>query len=624
MNAISLVFALVANFALLFNMARRLRFAIAQPVTIAGWFISSFLLIGLVVAANVAPSFQLGPGQNPALTQAYYYAVMAAVLYFVIAVLMCFTVYGALRGHYPMAFKLTLSQRTLMVQTISYLVYLLAGGAVFAHIEDWLFLNGVYWANTTLLTIGTGDFSPKTHLGQGLLFPYAIGGIVFLGLVIGSIRSLVLERGKKKLGVRLIEKKREKVIKQLDGNNGNVKVNPFTASRNLAAEGKPEIERRRQEFEVMRMIQEHARVKRRWMSLVISMFAWFILWFIGAVVFWVAEDPQQGLTYFESLYFSYVSLLTIGYGDYAPVANSSKAFFVLWSLLAIPTLTILISNMGDTVVKIVKDSTIWISEFSILPGETSGKARLRKAATKTPFAKRIEDAPGPTEDAPGGAEMSEENRRLGASKGAKKLGPLQKVGERLGADLQEEELEDLEEARAHGDKIGEDKHLYHFLLVKELRRVMKDVDTTPDKKYSYREWAWFLRLLGEDESDTKHHRQLPLDPKTGDSDGRAPLGQADANPATGQHGVKWSWIGERSPLMGDQDEPEWLLERLSRKLETLLHKEHQAGRAARGDKAAHDKPSALLEPQDQGAGDALKNMDPPSHTSGDDEKTLGR
>jgi potassium channel subfamily K len=90
---------------------------------------------------------------------------------------MLFTVYGAYRGHYDKEFQLTMSQRTLMLQTISFLVYLLAGAAVYSHIEGWAFLDAVYWADFTLLTVGIGDYAPGTHLGRGLLFPFAIGGI---------------------------------------------------------------------------------------------------------------------------------------------------------------------------------------------------------------------------------------------------------------------------------------------------------------------------------------------------------------------------------------------------------------------------------------------------------------
>ena len=50
-------------------MARRLPFAIAQPITIIGWYISAFLLIGLIVAASYSPAMQLAPDLDVALTQ---------------------------------------------------------------------------------------------------------------------------------------------------------------------------------------------------------------------------------------------------------------------------------------------------------------------------------------------------------------------------------------------------------------------------------------------------------------------------------------------------------------------------------------------------------------------------
>src|SRR3989440_8431335 len=113
---------------------------------------------------------------------------------------MMFTAYGALKGHYSKEFKLTIPQRTLMLQTICFLVYFLLGALVYSKIEGWEFLDAVYWADFTLFTIGIGgDYTPHTHLGRSLLFPFAIGGIVFLGLVVASIRSLVLDRTKKRL-----------------------------------------------------------------------------------------------------------------------------------------------------------------------------------------------------------------------------------------------------------------------------------------------------------------------------------------------------------------------------------------------------------------------------------------
>ena len=599
-NAVSLVIAIIANIALLFNMARRIPFSIAQPITIIGWYISGFILVGLIAAVAYAPSVQLPPEQNEFLTQAFYYAILSAGLYIIVASLMVVTVIGAYRGHYHKDFNLTMSQRTLMLQTIAYLVYLLGGAAIFAHIEDWIFLNGVWWANFTLLTIGIGDFYPHTHLGQGLLFPYAIGGVVILGLVVGSIRSLVLERGEKKIAARIVEKKRERVVSQLEDDNTNEKKIwlGLSSRTRFRPSGKSEYHRRGEEFRLMRKIQEHADNRRKWAALLISTFSTLILWLVGAAIFWVAERNKQEFTYFESIYFAYTSLLTIGYGDYTLISNSGKPAFVFWSFIAIPTLTILISNMGDTVVKAIRDLTLYLGEITVLPGEGSTLQKVKRGVSmakhgtiQSPIHEPAVAADtGPTEEPAGGVYLAEENRPPGHQRPretAKSVAQHKAIAERLGNEFEAEELDEAFVAREHGDKIVADTHLYHYLLVKEIRNVMKDVADDPSRKYSYHEWAWFLRLLGEDENDPKFHRR----PSTGQekrevgAEGKGE-GKGEMQKGASAGGVEgeekhevtgsdekatpWSWVGVRSPLLGETEEAEWVLERLSEKLENEL------------------------------------------------------
>lgn len=215
-NAISLAFALAGNSSLLLNMARKLRFEIAQPLTILGFFTAGFLLIADLAAISASPTYWLtgkfAPAPRHALSGAPYYAILAASLYMVVGIAMCLTVYGAIKGYYEKAFKLTDPQRTLMLQTMLFVAYLLLGALVFSNVEGWDYLVAVYWADVTLLTVGLGDYSPQTHLGQSLLMPFAIGGILMIGLVIGSIRSLVLERGQQKLAARFTEKRRSHAI----------------------------------------------------------------------------------------------------------------------------------------------------------------------------------------------------------------------------------------------------------------------------------------------------------------------------------------------------------------------------------------------------------------------------
>ena len=562
-NAVSLIFALIANLALLLNMARRLSFSKAQPITIIGWYIASVLLISLVAAAVYIEKV---PYENRALTQAFYYAIIAAVLYFIIATLMGITVYGAHIGHYPKEFKLTTSQRTLMLQTMSFMVYMIAGGAVFSRIEGWKFLDGVYFADFTLLTIGIGDYTPATHLARGLLFPYAIGGIVILGLVIGSIRSLVLERGKKKLGSRMVEKKRQALLKNMVKNKDTARLLPVESKEQAAEVGMTERERRRAEFDLMREIQNDASTRQKWTALLVSVTAWFFLWFVGAVVFWKAEHAQEW-TYFGSLYFAYTSLLTIGYGDFRPSSNAGKAFFVFWSLLAVPTLTILISNMGDTVVKGVRDLTIYLGEFTVLPGELGVKGRGREILAKLGHDKVFSGGKAHVMNEPPGyigekESQDEENNDRQQVRA--------RATNRLAESYEQEELDAAGAAKSRGDELKQNFHEYHYLLAKEFRNVMQHLNENPPRKYTYEEWAWFLKLMGEDEASINSHRRAPIT-ITRTQDSKPDTQQAQFNDQE-EMTRQWSWLGNRSPLMGETEEAEWVLERLSITLEKELKK----------------------------------------------------
>lgn len=605
-NAISLVFAITANLSLLLNMAKRVRFEIAQPITILGFWIASLLLIGLLSFASTSGFHEPGV-QDQALTQAFYYGIFAAGLYQIISYMMCITVWGAYRGKYSKNFELTVAQRTLMLQTMSFLIYLLVGALIFCHIEGWKFLDAVYWLDFTLLTVGIGDYAPATHLGRGLLFPIAIGGIIAIGLVISSIRSLVLDRGSEMISARITEKTRARIVKQVDAvekgekhANGTIFGLKKDTAQNLAQEPVDdrfgELKRRKAEFDAMRSVQHIADQRRKYMALILSTLAFAILWFVGAAVFWKAEKNQQW-TYFEALYFSYTSILTIGYGDLYPMSNSGKPFFVFWSLLAVPTLTILISHMGDTVVKGIKDVTIWLGEISFLPNsEARTQDRLKRGlyiATlgKLNFAKPQVDT---DEETAKGDETDDEwaNFRdmhpglvqIFDASDRKRINHQDvQALDRLAEAWRGFEEEDEEVARQKHDQRAAAAHHYRHLLISHIPKIYADTKLATPKKYSYVEWAFYLRLLGEDESNSALHGKArpPLHPPSHarrarhDHADEEKLSVPDSTASTkrdegGQTLPKWSWIGQLSPLMQDKDEAEWILERLFEKLEESL------------------------------------------------------
>ncbi|KAJ7060616.1 hypothetical protein C8F01DRAFT_1290323 [Mycena amicta] len=436
-TGLSLAFSLIANVLLLANFGHVVRYSLAQPFTIVLWYLSSILLI---IPLGMTTTTMSMPASDPAyeMTQAYYCVIISATIYMILPTLLALNAMGAYIFHaYPASFDpLTIPQRTLMLQTTVWVLYMAAGAGVFSRLEGWTYLDGVYWADYTLLTIGLGsDFPPTTHAARALLIPFAVGGITLIGLVIRSIRALVLERGKVKIMHRAVEKERRKWIRHKD---------------------EPDECWKRDEWEVMRRIQRRAETVHKYSALGSSLLAFIVLWFFGALVFFYAEAPQSW-TYFEALYFSYTSLLTIGYGDFIPMSNAGKPFFVVWSLTAVPTLTILISNVGDVLVGWVRGGLMW-AVLTGAGGDSEGKVAKETVG-------------------------EDDTQRMGSDV------------ERLG-----HAVEHAEEERGQGGGLA-------ARMAGEVARLARDAANKADMDYGWEDWERWLALLEEPTGGEGNRRQ---------------------------------------------------------------------------------------------------------------------
>ena len=282
----------------------------------------------------------LYPGSNPIViySQSYYYAIIASCLYFSISTLLLISTLGATLAHkYPPSFAtLTGPQRTLMLQTISFALYVSLGAGVFSYIEGWPFPDGVYWALYTLLTIGLGtDFPLTTTLARSLLIPYAAIGITVIGLVVGSVRGLVLERASANVVRRHLWTQRERWRKNINARkqlgqpltsirSDATAINPFRRllpsrredqyverrlsrlprqlTKHAAQPLKPEDEDgswNRAEFELMRYIEAKSESKERNVALGFSFLVILIVWFGGSMIFWLCEHVSRSFAHIK-------------------------------------------------------------------------------------------------------------------------------------------------------------------------------------------------------------------------------------------------------------------------------------------------------------------------------------
>lgn len=264
-------------------------------------------------------------------------------------------------------------------------------------------------------------------------------------------------------------------------------------------------------FDAMRNIQLNAKQFKKWYALMVSVIAFGILWCVGAVVFWRTEQRTQNMTYFQSLYFCYVSLLTIGYGDLSPKSNAGKAFFVVWSLIAVPTMTILVSDMGDTVISSFKRGTFKLGDMTVLPKAGLWHEILKSNQWLWNWMSR----------------KVEKNRR----KTGLPVGPAECDGLPT---LTIEELANEDPSEAEMTK----------RLAWAIRKTADDLQHVPGKRYTYEQWCEFTRLI--------RFSKVGLSRMDYDED---------------RDGVvEWDWLEESSPMLSGQTESEWILDRLCESL----------------------------------------------------------
>ncbi|TVY47555.1 Outward-rectifier potassium channel TOK1, partial [Lachnellula cervina] len=619
LNAISLALGFFGNFCLLLNFTRRVRYIIALPATIISWYIATGILIAIIVAMNnyVPP---VRPGET--YSQGFWHAIIAASLYLIGSMILMVNMLGYFLGHYPQHFDLDDDQRTLILQTMMFFFWLAGGAAVFSKVCGWDYADALYFCDVTVLTVGFGDFVGNNDAGRGLVFPYSVGGIIFLGLMINSIRKFALGMSKDNVVKKHQLKERQKTYgrsvtserelrerlglpprrdpvldvrrsslaltrrpstvaslknrrdsleqyghfdiqgrtvtfrekKKPAGGGGRggagrrhtpePALNRDAKLQQRAAGRGPQSRRahRREKlvmlkeekdrFDAMRDIQARTHKFEQYFALSMSVLAFSILWCAGAAVFMVAEHREQEMSYFEALYFCYVSLLTIGYGDFSPKSNAGKPFFVIWSLIAIPTMTILISDMSDTVVSSINRGTFTLADWTVMPKEGIWRDFL-------------ENHP---------------KLRLWLEQKTKEREAKKRVEN--GFELQNPDEESTLEGTGHGnnpltlEKLAEERpeateHELARKLALAIKRTANDLRADHGKKYTYEEWVEFTRLI-------KFSSMSPQEVEREEEE---------------EGLVEWDWIGEDSPMLADVTESEWVLDRLCESLNRYTRKQ---------------------------------------------------
>lgn len=317
-NVISLVLGFMSNIVLLLHFSERLSYLKAQCICILGWTTASFMLLIDVIVCGTRYF-----DENHEKSIGFWYAVITSGLYFGCTITLTTHFIGYLLGVYPPRFNLIKNERSLMVFTVSFSIILIWGGVMFSKLLHLSFGNSLYFCVVSVLTIGLGDILPSSDATRILILVYSYLGVVNLALIVAMTTGIIKNAGSSVVFFHQVEAFREKELTRL--NNHEVTYTSEEA------------------FNKMVEIRKRALSRKRIHSLLSVLFAFIIFWNLGSLGLKFAEN----WSYFDGIYFCFLCLITIGYGDYAPASGAGRAFFVLWVLGAVPLMSAIISTVGD-------------------------------------------------------------------------------------------------------------------------------------------------------------------------------------------------------------------------------------------------------------------------------------
>lgn len=538
MNAVSLALGILGNISLLMNFSRSVKYLISQTISILSWFFASaFLTAALLITRN---DFK---GENPKYyaSEGYYYAAFTAGFYFACTIILGINFMGYRLNKYAPTFNLDQKQRTLMFYTIWFALWSIIGALVMGNLISGLtYGSSLYYCIVSFLTVGLGDISPHTANAKVAALVFSLVGVLVMGLIVATLRAVILSSAAPVIFWHNIEIARIKLIKELEAKNVHL-----TSS---------------EAFHKMRVLRHKVRSRHNNISLAITIVVFLMFWLIGALIFLNVE----GWSYFNAMYFCFLCLITIGYGDLAPKTPLGRSFFVSWAVGAVPLMTILVSNVGDTLFVMCNDMTAWFSTWIFATKREYNEVKQLKKKLKedqdeeitiNSEAVRREEFKEDRElesldeyqhtleeqDQDGNDEVGNDEEASAESNSVPLDIPFSKsLGLESGRTIRKRPLEtnEIEELRKRV-ALRKETHLMLLEYLERLKPLMNDSIESPKRKYTHHQWSELMRVLGADEESQRE-------------------------------GYDGFWLGDKSPLKLPLVEPNYLVLKIYFRIEMML------------------------------------------------------
>jgi hypothetical protein len=264
-----------------------------------------------------------------------------------------------------------------MVATLLTLSLIFVGAVPICYIEraheiktngkatKWNYGNAVYYIIVTLTTIGLGDFTPSTDGGRIYMMFFIIVTLGMVGLCLAVAGEALLRSLKTLLFLIVLYTKRivHIIIQLCCTRTRDYDEEDLFDPSILFSDDLTKFEKRIYKFVNGGITQ-------------IILTACFLVLYclFSALIF----RRLEGWTYFRALWFCFITLATIGYGDTAPTTSGSKIFFCFYALLGSGTIALLLGFVGQAVSDRVSQSIQAMKKKAI----EEARASERNAASR--------------------------------------------------------------------------------------------------------------------------------------------------------------------------------------------------------------------------------------------------
>jgi len=206
------------------------------------------------------------------------------------------------------------NSKNLLIALIVISFFLFYGGLLFWSLEGWPYENAVMFCLVTITSVGYGNNCPSRVETKLITIFFAMLGLAFIGFAIEQFRLLLVDNVAKRIAEQMTKLKTR-----------------------VIADGPPpdeEEEKGKRRFNIFAMWGKRS-------GAILALVSW---WLCGSAIFMTLE----GWDYLDAFYFSFITLSTIGYGDFYPTSAGGMIFLIFYILSGLGLFAFGLSTLGDS------------------------------------------------------------------------------------------------------------------------------------------------------------------------------------------------------------------------------------------------------------------------------------